>query len=199
MFIIEFGVVNITWRRTLISFRHASLCCLFYNTHQTLHQSNIGVLLERETKYTPVYLIVSSLASSYYYYCPKRNSLDKMVLMQLKGWYSKLQRDEVVAEWKRVQGKMSLHVHCHISGGNFLHNIIANLRFYIFRKELPVVSSCSIKFWHHYVQQLCLCLRGHTHDSSMLCFTLYYTCITPISLCLFLMSIWFFTTGVGGL
>ncbi|CAM6026708.1 unnamed protein product [Sphagnum balticum] len=58
---------------------------------------------------------------------------------QLKGWYSKLQRDEVLAEWKRVQGKMSLHVHCHISGGNFLHNIIANLRFYIFRKELPVV------------------------------------------------------------
>jgi hypothetical protein len=58
---------------------------------------------------------------------------------QLKGWYSRLQRDEVVAEWKRVQGKMSLHVHCHISGGNFLHNLIANLRFYIFRKELPVV------------------------------------------------------------
>ncbi|CAK9191990.1 hypothetical protein BDL97_01G096700 [Sphagnum fallax] len=58
---------------------------------------------------------------------------------QLKGWYSKLQRDEVLAEWKRVRGTMSLHVHCHISGGNFLHNIIANLRFYIFRKELPVV------------------------------------------------------------
>lgn len=38
-----------------------------------------------------------------------------------------------------MQGKMSLHVHCHISGGNFLHNLIANLRFYIFRKELPVV------------------------------------------------------------
>lgn len=62
-----------------------------------------------------------------------------LVLVQLKGWYSKLQRDEVVAEWRRVQGKMSLHVHCHISGGNFLHNFIANLRFYIFRKELPVV------------------------------------------------------------
>ncbi|KAH8955056.1 hypothetical protein BDL97_08G114900 [Sphagnum fallax] len=58
---------------------------------------------------------------------------------QLKGWYSKLQRDEVLAEWKRVKGTMSLHVHCHISGGNFLHNIIAKLRFYIFRKELPVV------------------------------------------------------------
>lgn len=63
------------------------------------------------------------------------------VLGQLKGWYSKLQRDEVVAEWRKVQGKMSLHVHCHISGGNVLHNLIANLRFYIFRKELPVVSA----------------------------------------------------------
>ncbi len=66
-------------------------------------------------------------------------------MLQLKGWYSKLQRDEVLAEWKRVQGKMSLHVHCHISGGNFLHNIIANLRFYIFRKELPVVQYLHLK------------------------------------------------------
>ncbi len=66
-------------------------------------------------------------------------------MLQLKGWYSKLQRDEVLAEWKRVQGTMSLHVHCHISGGNFLHNIIANLRFYIFRKELPVVQYLKLK------------------------------------------------------
>lgn len=93
-----------------------------------------------------------------------------MVLVQLKGWYSKLQRDEVVAEWKRVQGKMSLHVHCHISGGNFLHNIIANLRFYVFRKELPVVSSCSTEFVHRYIQQLCICSQGHT---PMLSFVLH--------------------------
>nr|CAD1821434.1 unnamed protein product [Ananas comosus var. bracteatus] len=58
---------------------------------------------------------------------------------QLQGWYNKLQRDEVVAEWKKVQGKMSLHVHCHISGGHFLLDLIASLRYYIFRKELPVV------------------------------------------------------------
>ncbi|RWR89428.1 protein STAY-GREEN, chloroplastic-like protein [Cinnamomum micranthum f. kanehirae] len=38
---------------------------------------------------------------------------------QLRGWYNRLQRDEVVAEWKKVQGKM--------------------LRHYIFCKELPVV------------------------------------------------------------
>ncbi|CAD6218413.1 unnamed protein product [Miscanthus lutarioriparius] len=58
---------------------------------------------------------------------------------QLQGWYNRLQRDEVVAEWKKVRGRMSLHVHCHISGGHFLLDLIAGLRSYIFRKELPVV------------------------------------------------------------
>ncbi|KAL6003818.1 stay-green [Asimina triloba] len=56
-----------------------------------------------------------------------------------QGWYNRLQRDEVVAEWKKVQEKMSLHVHCHISGGHFLLDFIAKLRHYIFCKELPVV------------------------------------------------------------
>lgn len=58
---------------------------------------------------------------------------------QLQGWYNRLQRDEVVAEWKKVRGRMSLHVHCHISGGHLLLDLIAGLRYYIFRKELPVV------------------------------------------------------------
>eukprot|EP00262_Sarcandra_glabra_P006226 TRINITY_DN1834_c0_g2_i1.p1 TRINITY_DN1834_c0_g2~~TRINITY_DN1834_c0_g2_i1.p1 ORF type:complete len:268 (+),score=43.55 TRINITY_DN1834_c0_g2_i1:333-1136(+) len=58
---------------------------------------------------------------------------------QLQGWYNRLQRDEVVAEWKKVQDKMSLHVHCHISGGHLFLDFIAKLRHYIFSKELPVV------------------------------------------------------------
>ncbi|KAK7309009.1 hypothetical protein RJT34_05403 [Clitoria ternatea] len=58
---------------------------------------------------------------------------------QLQGWYNRLQRDEVVAQWKKVKGKMSLHVHCHISGGHFLLDMIARLRYFIFCKELPVV------------------------------------------------------------
>ncbi|KAL5751068.1 hypothetical protein ACOSP7_025671 [Xanthoceras sorbifolium] len=58
---------------------------------------------------------------------------------QLQGWYNRLQRDEVVAEWKKVKGKMSLHVHCHISGGHFLLDLCARFRFFIFCKELPVV------------------------------------------------------------
>ncbi|XP_002974181.2 protein STAY-GREEN, chloroplastic [Selaginella moellendorffii] len=58
---------------------------------------------------------------------------------QIMGWYSRLQRDEVLAEWKQTKGEMSLHVHCHISGGHWMLDAIAPLRFYIFRKELPVV------------------------------------------------------------
>lgn len=58
---------------------------------------------------------------------------------QFEGWYKRLQRDEVVAEWKKVKGNMSLHVHCHISGGHILLDFVARLRYYIFCKELPVV------------------------------------------------------------
>lgn len=63
---------------------------------------------------------------------------------QLQGWYNKLYRDEVVAEWKKVKGKMSLHVHCHISGGHFLLDLFAPLRYYIFCKELPVVLNAFV-------------------------------------------------------
>ncbi|KAI3812978.1 hypothetical protein L1987_17691 [Smallanthus sonchifolius] len=58
---------------------------------------------------------------------------------QFQGWYNKLYRDEVVAEWRKVKGNMSLHVHCHISGGHFLLDLCARLRFFIFTKELPLV------------------------------------------------------------
>ncbi|XP_034674590.1 protein STAY-GREEN homolog, chloroplastic-like isoform X2 [Vitis riparia] len=58
---------------------------------------------------------------------------------QLQGWYNRLQRDEVVAEWKKVEDQMSLHVHCHVSGGHFLLDLCAELRYFIFCKELPVV------------------------------------------------------------
>ncbi|CAA0396190.1 unnamed protein product [Arabidopsis thaliana] len=58
---------------------------------------------------------------------------------QLQGWANRLYRDEVVAEWKKVKGKMSLHVHCHISGGHFLLDLFAKFRYFIFCKELPVV------------------------------------------------------------
>ncbi|PWA90242.1 non-yellowing 1 [Artemisia annua] len=58
---------------------------------------------------------------------------------QLQGWSNKVYRDEVVAEWRKVKGNMSLHVHCHISGGHFFLDLFARLRFFIFTKELPLV------------------------------------------------------------
>ncbi|XVF11929.1 hypothetical protein REPUB_Repub08aG0070300 [Reevesia pubescens] len=63
---------------------------------------------------------------------------------QLQGWSNILYRDEVVAEWKKVKGKMSLHVHCHISGGHFLLDLCARLRYFIFCKELPVVPKAFV-------------------------------------------------------
>ncbi|KAL3700815.1 hypothetical protein R1sor_018837 [Riccia sorocarpa] len=63
---------------------------------------------------------------------------------QFMGWYSRLQRDEVLAEWRKTRGVLSLHVHCHISGGNWLHSLIAKLRFFIFQKELPMVLEAII-------------------------------------------------------
>lgn len=67
-----------------------------------------------------------------------------MFVLQLQGWYKRLQRDEVVGEWMKVEEKMSLHVHCHISGSHFLLDFIAKLRFHIFCKELPVVLKAFI-------------------------------------------------------
>ncbi|XP_057524154.1 protein STAY-GREEN homolog, chloroplastic-like [Amaranthus tricolor] len=63
---------------------------------------------------------------------------------QLQGWANKFYRDEVVAEWKKVKGKMSLHVHCHICGGHFFLELCAPLRYYIFYKELPVVLNAFV-------------------------------------------------------
>lgn len=36
---------------------------------------------------------------------------------QISGWYTRLMRDEVLAEWKQESSGASLHVHCHVSGG----------------------------------------------------------------------------------
>ncbi|KAL9243670.1 hypothetical protein vseg_017530 [Gypsophila vaccaria] len=56
---------------------------------------------------------------------------------QLQGWYSK---DDVVAEWKEMNGRMCLVVHCFVSGpNNFFRDLVAELRYHIFTKELPLV------------------------------------------------------------
>jgi hypothetical protein len=56
---------------------------------------------------------------------------------QTSGWYTRLMRDEVLAEWRQGQDGPGLHVHCHVSGGLVFGS--AGLRDAIFRRELPLV------------------------------------------------------------
>ena len=55
---------------------------------------------------------------------------------QISGWYTRLMRDEVLAEWQFLN-EPSFHVHCHVSGG-FLFGS-AGWRNSIFRKHIPMV------------------------------------------------------------
>jgi len=56
---------------------------------------------------------------------------------QISGWYTRLMRDEVLAEWESEAGSLSLHVHCHVSGGLVFGP--ARWRDSIFRYHLPQV------------------------------------------------------------
>ena len=56
---------------------------------------------------------------------------------QISGLYTRLLRDEVLAEWRNDREGPSLHVHCHVSGG--LSMGAAGWRDQIFRRELPLV------------------------------------------------------------
>lgn len=55
---------------------------------------------------------------------------------QISGWYTRLMRDEVLAEWQS-EDKLELHVHCHVSGGLVFGT--AGWRASIFRRHLPMV------------------------------------------------------------
>ena len=56
---------------------------------------------------------------------------------QISGWYTRLMRDEVLAEWQQDEQGPSLHVHCHVSGGMVFGT--ARWRYAIFRRELQLV------------------------------------------------------------
>jgi hypothetical protein len=56
---------------------------------------------------------------------------------QVSGWYTRLMRDEVVAEWQEGEDGPALHVFCHVSGGVVLGTTA--MRDEIFRRELPLV------------------------------------------------------------
>jgi hypothetical protein len=58
----------------------------------------------------------------------------------ISGFYARLMRDEVLAEWLKREGKFSLHFYCHVSGGIILGT--ASWRYSIFKRELPLVFRC---------------------------------------------------------
>jgi hypothetical protein len=56
---------------------------------------------------------------------------------QISRWYTRLMRDEVLAEWQEENRSPELHVHCHVSGGLVFGP--AGWRFDILQRELPLV------------------------------------------------------------
>jgi Staygreen protein len=56
---------------------------------------------------------------------------------QVSGIYTRLMRDEVLAEWKEDENGPALHVYCHVSGGLILGT--AGWRYGIFKYHLPMV------------------------------------------------------------
>lgn len=56
---------------------------------------------------------------------------------QIGGWYTRLMRDEVLAEWRDDGSGPILHVYCHVSGGLIVGS--AGWRYEIFQRELPLV------------------------------------------------------------
>jgi hypothetical protein len=58
-------------------------------------------------------------------------------LNQISGIYTRLMRDEVLAEWRQNGDGAILHVYCHVSGGIVFGS--AGMRDAIFRRELPLV------------------------------------------------------------
>jgi len=56
---------------------------------------------------------------------------------QISGWYTRLMRDEVVAEWQESADGPALHLFCHVSGGLVFGG--AGMRYSIFRHELSLV------------------------------------------------------------
>jgi len=57
-------------------------------------------------------------------------------LRQISGWYTRLLRDEVLAEWQ-MEEEHRLEVHCHVSGGLVVGS--ARWRYEIFCRHLGMV------------------------------------------------------------
>lgn len=56
---------------------------------------------------------------------------------QYSGFYTRVMRDEVLAEISETGNEYALHVYCHVSGGLIFGS--AKFRYNIFQRELPLV------------------------------------------------------------
>ena len=56
---------------------------------------------------------------------------------QISGWYTRLMREEVLAEWIKRDSSYSLDVYCHVSGGLIFGG--SSMRESIFLNEMPLV------------------------------------------------------------
>jgi hypothetical protein len=54
---------------------------------------------------------------------------------QISGWYTRMMRDEILAEWRETDGSFELHVHCEVGKGLGW----VSMRESIFRRELDLV------------------------------------------------------------
>jgi hypothetical protein len=88
---------------------------------------------------------------------------------QISGLYTRLMRDEVLAEWRTDQGTAELHVHCHVSGGLALGS--PGMRLAIFRREMQLVLE-ALRFGdrgffaaHPTLDQAPIVVHFHARDS----------------------------------
>ncbi len=56
---------------------------------------------------------------------------------QVSGLYTRIMRDEVLAEWRMQEGTPILHIYCHVAGGLVFGG--ESMREGIFRREMPLV------------------------------------------------------------
>jgi hypothetical protein len=61
----------------------------------------------------------------------------------ISGFYTRIMRDEVLAEWVKEEDGYSLNVYCHVSGGFVVGT--AGWRYRIFKRELPLVLKAICK------------------------------------------------------
>ena len=78
----------------------------------------------------------------------------------ISGWYTKLMRDEVLAEWADSEG-LILHIHLHVSGGLVFGP--AKWRESIFKSHLPLVLEAICTGDLDFIAEKEACMKAPIH------------------------------------